>query len=202
MAPKYKRRVKNFFIKKNLQGKIVLSVFLAVAISCLFFIVVFGLFSADTMTISYHNNDLQIGKTPIMLFKNALAANWIFLVVCGTLLVIASVVGSHRIAGPLFRFEKVLDSMLNRDLGDTIHLRGKDEGKELAKKINQFNSALSQDIHTLKRNTKAVNDLLNHFDSLKNANLSAEEIDSLCQAIRNNNNKMKILLSAYQLTDD
>ncbi len=202
MANLHHRKIRNFFIKRNLQGKVILAVFLAAVIGCLFFIVVFGVFSADTMTISYSNNDLQMGSTPVMLFKNAIAANWVFVIICGTLLVIASLIGTHRIAGPLYRFEKTLDNMNSRYLGDTIRLRGKDEGKDLAGKINRFNGQLSGDVKELRRRSKAITDLINHFDSLKNANLSAEEIDSLCQAIRNNNSKIKTLLDSYQLADD
>jgi len=202
MPQPYQRRIKNFFIKRNLQGKVILAVFLAAVIGCLVFIVIFGVFSADTMTISYSNNDLQMGRTPVMLFKNAIAANWVFLVICGTLLVIASLIGTHRIAGPLYRFEKTLDNMNVRNLSDTIRLRGKDEGKDLALKINRFNAMLSRDVRELNRRSKAITDLVNHFDSLKHANLTPEEIDSLCQAIRNNNSKIKILLDDYQPADD
>lgn len=202
MAQKHQRRIRNYFLKRNLQGKIMLAVFLAAVISCLFFIIIFGLFSANSMTISYSGNDLQMGRTPAMLFKNALTANWVFLVICGSLLVIASIIGTHRIAGPLYHFEKTLDRMIHRNLRHIIRLRNKDEGKELSGKINDFNEVLSSDIRELRRRSKAITDLVNHFDSLKSANLTAEEIDSLCQAIRNNNGRIKKLLDAYQLADD
>jgi methyl-accepting chemotaxis protein len=200
MAQQYKRRLRNFFIKKNFQGKIILALFLAVTLGCLIFIVIFGIFSADTMTISYENSDLKMGKTPAMLFKNALAANWIFLIICGTLLVIAAIIGTHRIAGPIYRFEKALDSMVEKDLSDKVYLRGKDEGKELAQKINIFNTTLSEDIKQLNRRSRAINDLINQYYSLHC--LSPEEIDSIYKAIKNNNDKIKNILVTYQLADD
>jgi methyl-accepting chemotaxis protein len=202
MAQIHKRRTKNFFIKKNFQGKMVLAVFLAVIIGCLIFIVVFGLFSADTMTISYENNDLRMGSTPAMLLKNALAANWIFLVICGTLLVAAALIGTHRIAGPIFRFEQTLDSMTSKDLSKSIHLRDKDEGKDLALKINTFNSALSNEVRQLKRSSRAINDLLNQYSALKGPSLSKEDMDSICGAIKSNNRKIQNILDAYTLADD
>ncbi len=202
MAQIYKRRARNFFIKKNFQGKIVLAVFLAVLIGCLIFIVVFGLFSADTMTISYENNDLRMGSTPAMLLKNALAANWIFVVVCGTLLVAAALIGTHRIAGPIFRFEQTLDSMTGKDLSQGIHLRDKDEGKDLALKINTFNKGLSGEIRELNRRSKAINDLLNQYSSLKESSLSKEDMDSIYNAIKSNNSKIQNILDAYTLADD
>ncbi len=202
MTQKYVRKKRNFFIKKDFQGRIILAVFLAVIISCLFFIVIFALFSADTLTISYENNELQMGQTPSMLFKNALAANWLFLVTSGTLLVIAAIIWTHRIAGPLFRFEKTLDSMNRRNLGDTIHLRGKDEGKDLATKINTFNHSLSEDLRAVKKHTSAINDLVIQYSSIDSTTYHKEDIDSICKAIQNNNDKLRALLKPYQLADD
>lgn len=67
MAKLFKRR--NFFINKNFQGKLIFAAFLLVSGGCLFFIFLFALFSADTLTLSYSNHDLQLGQTPVMLLK-------------------------------------------------------------------------------------------------------------------------------------
>lgn len=201
MKHTHSRRAKNFFIKKNLQGKIVLALFLAVVASCLLFILIFGFFSTDTMTISYENSELHMGQTPVVLLKKALAANWFFLVTCGTLLILATIVGSHRLAGPLFRFEKVLNSMVRRDLRDTIRLREKDEAKDLALQINTFNGVLSRDIRELNRRSRAISDLTKQYTALSGSNLTAEDIDSIFQAIRVNNDKIRNLLDLYQIPD-
>ncbi len=202
MAYHHKRRAKNFFLKKNLQGRIILAVFLAVTISCFFYIVVFGYFSADTMTISYKNNDLQMGQTPAMLFKNALAANWVLLLACSTILVIAAIIGTHRIAGPLYRFERTLESMIKRKFNCLITLREKDEGKDLAEKINTLNSVLSNDFAALQRHTRAIDDLLRQYHSHDGTTLSQDEISSILQAIKTNNDKNNQRLEAYTLADD
>ena len=64
----YKRR--NFFIKRDFQGRLILGYFLFVTGGCLFFIVLLGLFSADSLTIAYNNHDIQFGQTPFMLMKS------------------------------------------------------------------------------------------------------------------------------------
>jgi len=142
-----------------------------------------------------------MGQTPVMLLKNALAANWLFLVTCGSLVVIAAIIGTHRIAGPLFRFEKTLDNMNKRNLSDTIHLRGKDEGKDLASKINDFNQALSLDLRAVKKHTGAINDLVIQYSSIDRPKLNKDEIDSICNAIEKNNDQIRTLLKPYQLAD-
>jgi methyl-accepting chemotaxis protein len=132
------------------------------------------------MTISYSNNDLQMGQTPIMLLKKAIAANWVFLIIGGSVLVLLAMIGTHRIAGPLFRFEKALDNMINGNLSDTIHLRSTDEGKDLARKINDFNKLLSAKINDINKCSTAVNDLLNQLQANEPAKVAPEELASIC----------------------
>ncbi len=199
---KYQRKKRNFFIKKDFQGKMILAIFIAVLGGCLLFVLLFGLFSADTMTISYSNNSLQMGQTPVMLLKKAIAANWFFLVIGGTLLVILAMIGTHRIAGPLFRFEKVLDAMGKGNLSDVIHLRSKDEGKDLAQKINVFNKMLSGKFGEITKHSSAINDLLNQLQANEIGKLSTEEIESICAAINKNNNKIRETAEFFVLVDE
>ena len=202
MAARYKRKTKNFFIKKDMQGRFVLAIFLAVIGGCLTFLLLLGLFSADTMTISYTDSDIQVGSTPWMLLKNAVAANWVFLVICGTFLVAAAMIGSHRIAGPLFRFEKALSIMSEGNLSDTIYLRTKDEGKDLAEKINQFNAIMCEKLTTIDRHSEAISDLLARFESLDSGTISPEDATNICQAIRQHNQKLRKQIGYFTLGND
>jgi hypothetical protein len=79
MAAHYQRKLKNFFIKKDFQGRISLAVFLAVVGGCFIFFVLLAFFSRNTLTFSYTDSVVQVGQTPWMLIKNALLANWLFL---------------------------------------------------------------------------------------------------------------------------
>lgn len=198
----YKRR--NFFIKKDLQGKLILGYFLFVSAGCLFFIFVFALFSADTLTISYTNNDLQLGQTPLMLLKSTLAAHWVFIVVGAFFIVLGAMLLTHRIAGPLFRFEKTLESMKQGDLTDTIYLRSKDEGKELAGKINDFNQGLSIKIRSLNTHAEGIQELLpqlrDEIDSLFSEQTS--EINSIMWSLEEKNKKIKNICSSFTIKDE
>ncbi len=201
MTPKHKRR--NFFIKKDFQGKLILGYFLFVTGGCLFFVFLLGLFSADTLTISYNNHDLQLGQTPLMLLKNTLAAHWVFLVIGGAFLVVASMFITHRIAGPLFRLERALDNMLRGKLDDTIYLRTNDEGKDLAKKLNDFNLDLSQSVKNLQANAEAISNLL-ELARLKSETPNPEqkeELQSIYWNIDEKNKRIKAICSGFTLKD-
>ena len=201
MVKQHKRR--NFFIKKDFQGKLILGYFLFVTGGCLFFIVLLGSFSADTLTISYSNNNLQLGQTPIILLKEILAAHWIFIISGSVFIVIAAMLITHRIAGPMFRFEKSLDNMLKKNLNDTIFLRTKDEGKELAKKINDFNQSLSISLKNLSGHSDAITALLEQA-SANSSDISEEEMDelkSILWSVQENNKKIQTICKSYTLKD-
>lgn len=202
MAKNYKRR--NFFIKKNFQGKLILGYFLFITGGCLFFIILLGAFSADTLTISYSNHDFQFGQTPVILLKKILAAHWIFIASGAIFTIIAAMLITHRIAGPLFRFERALDSMLRRDLTDTVTLRAKDEGKELAKKINSFNRDLSTTLKTLQAHSNAVATLLEQTHA-KVSDVPGEdlgELKGLLWSVEENNKKIRGICTTYILRDE
>ncbi|OQX13533.1 MAG: hypothetical protein BWK76_16050 [Desulfobulbaceae bacterium A2] len=129
----YKRR--NYFIKQNLQGRYILGYFLLALGAVFFFVLIFSLLTANTMTISYEGHTLRLGRTPFILVKQFLAANWLFLLLGSGGLVGAAMLLTHRIAGPIYKFEKYLDTLIEGSLGAPLHLRTHDEGKEVAEKL-------------------------------------------------------------------
>jgi len=113
-------RRRNFFIKKELQGKYIFSFFIFVLAGAVLFTTVFGLLSADTLSVTYKDYNLQVGRTPVVLLKEIVKTNWIFIVAGGFLVVIASMFLTHRVAGPLFRFEKTLEEMQKGNFNSEI----------------------------------------------------------------------------------
>ena len=195
MADGYKR--KTIFIKRGYQSKLVLATFLFFAGGCLLFITLLALFSADTLTLSFSGTDITLGSTPLMIVKELLTANWMLLAFGGVMLLISSVYLTHRVAGPLYRFERTLDSMNSGNLGAQIRLREKDEGMELAGKINQFNESLSQSMRVLKNSTAALDTLLEQADSLNLPEEEKDELASLCWSMREHNRKIKTAFATY-----
>jgi methyl-accepting chemotaxis protein len=172
----WKRR--NYFIKKDLQGKYIFTFFIFVVAGSIIFTLLFSLLSSDTMTIVYDDYNLRIGKTPLMLMKEILSAQWIFIVAGGLLVVMLSMFLTHRFAGPIFRFEKSVEEMTKGNLNFRIYLRAKDEGKDLAEKINILIDMLSSDIKEMRRLSEDVNKKLNDADkSLKEGKQTALDIE-------------------------
>ncbi len=139
--PQFKRR--NYFINKDFQGRYIFNYFILAAIGSILFIAVFSFFSSNTLSISYDNYHLQIGLTPGILFKKILSTQWVFIVLGGAVVVIVTLFLTHRVAGPFYRFEIALNEMIGGNISRKIILRQKDEGKDLAVKINAFNTMLA-----------------------------------------------------------
>lgn len=138
---RYKRR--NYFIKKDFQGKYIFTYFINVLVGSIIFALILSIFSANTITVLYDNYTLQVGLTPTILLQRVLSAHWLFIILGGSLVVVGSMLLTHRVAGPMFRFEKTVDQMIDGNFGCQIILRTKDEGKDLADRLNHLNKLMS-----------------------------------------------------------
>ena len=196
----WKRR--NYFIKKDLQGKYIFSFFIFVVAGSIIFTLIFSLLSSNTMTIVYDNYKLQIGKTPLMLMKEILSAQWIFIVAGGFLVVILSMFLTHRFAGPIFRFEKSIEEMTKGNLNFRIYLRAKDEGKELAEKINILIDMLSSNIKEMRRLSEEVNNKLTDANNSLKENKEGKETALDIEIAGDLNRRLHEILRKYTVKDD
>jgi len=163
-------RRRNYFIKKELQGRYIFSFFIFMVFGGIIFTLIFSLMSADTLTVVYEDYNLRIGKTPFILIKEILRADWIYVVTAGLSVAFISMFLTHRFAGPMYRFEKSVEEMLRGNFNFEIKLRKKDEGKELAAMMNQLLNMISADF-------KEMRELTNEIElKLKNASESAGKI--------------------------
>jgi methyl-accepting chemotaxis protein len=196
----WKRR--NYFIKKDLQGKYIFIFFIFVVAGSIIFTLLLSLLSSDTMTIVYDNYNLRIGKTPLMLIKQILSAQWIFVVAGGFVVVILSMLLTHRFAGPLFRFEKSIDEMMKGNLNFRIYLREKDEGKELAEKINILIDMLSSNIKEMRRLSEEVNNKLTDADNSLKEDKGNKETSLDIEIAGDLNRRLHEILQKYTVKDD
>jgi methyl-accepting chemotaxis protein len=200
MGKSYKRR--KLFIKKYFQGRLILGCFLFVAGGGLLFNVLLGVLPTDASTISQASHDFPTDQTPLLLLKQILTANWFLIIIGSVFVMIASLFLSHRIAGPMFRFESTLENMKKGHLDNTIHLRDKDEGKELALKINELNSQLSQSFRAISQNSKALQILIEQSAELNLPEKEKEQLASLCWSMQEHNRKITNNCNYFSLKDE
>lgn len=121
-----------------------------VSLGSIIFTLIFGFLSFDTLTIVYQDSNLQIGNTPLILLKEILRAYWIFIFTAGLTVAVISMFLTHRLAGPIFQFEKSLEEMNKGNFNFAIRLREKDENKEIAEMMNELINKLSSNIKDMR----------------------------------------------------
>ena len=196
----FKRR--NYFIKKNFQGKMIVGYFLFMVGGCFLFTFVLAALSADTLTVIYRNNDIQMGQTPLMLIRQVLAAHWILIVAGGSFLVIATMLITHRVAGPLYRIEMAAKNMSSGRLNDVIYLRKKDEGKEIAGHLNDFNRELSKKMQQIDACVQNVESLLTQCSVVNSSGDARDEIAVIYKDIAGQTDSIRKIIETFQLVDE
>ena len=192
----YKRR--NYFINKEYQGKFIFNYFLLAAIGSILFVTVFSFFSSNTLSVAYNNYHLQLGLTPGILFKKILGTQWLIFVLGGGCVIIFTLFLTHRIAGPFYRFEKTLDGMIGGDLSHKIILRQKDEGKELAQKINAFNFMLSDNLALIEALNSNIEISIHQLKKkLKDSNIDISDIEPIFSLILEGRKNIHTLINDY-----
>jgi methyl-accepting chemotaxis protein len=191
-------RRRNYFINKELQGRYIFSFFVLVLACGFLLTAIFSLLSADSLTIVYKNDTLQLGKTPLILFREILGAHWIFVATGGVLVVIASMFLSHRVAGPLYRFEKSLEEMNSGNFDFKIRLRSKDEGKELAGMLNDLNSMLSSQLGEMRSLAEGMDSHLAEISAELAGSTRGEDLEKTIAL----NNKLRDILNTFKLKHD
>jgi len=88
---------------------------------------------------------------------------------------------SHRIAGPIFRINKYIDALISGDYSQGLHLRKKDELKDVAEKLGKLREALSE---KRKQAKGSLDDLKSKIES--GDNLPTKSMISKIEEIKGN----------------
>ncbi|HHN65338.1 MAG TPA: methyl-accepting chemotaxis protein [Nitrospirae bacterium] len=183
-------RRRNYFIKKDLQGKYVFMFFIFVVLGSILFTVLFALLSSHTLTVVYERNNLRIGLTPMILLKEIIRAYWLFIISGGLLVALTAVFVTHRFAGPVYRFEKTLEDLIEGRLNFQIRLRKRDEAKELAERFNKMINLYSTRLKEIRELADKIKRELNTLQKGDVITLSGDALDSLLRTV--NELRMKL----------
>ena len=159
MSSKPKSRRKQYFIKKDYQFRFILKFCLIVLAGSLISTAFLLLFSRGTLTSSFEHSRLVIRDTAAAIMPAVILTNAITLIIV-TLATIAVVLFiSHKIAGPMFRFESDLKEIGQGNLTKEIRLRKKDQFTSLAASLNEMISSLREKVHSTQVEIEKLLDL-------------------------------------------
>ncbi|MBU1196825.1 MAG: methyl-accepting chemotaxis protein [Proteobacteria bacterium] len=126
----------HYFIKKKFQVDFILKFCLILLLSVLISASLLFVFSQKTLTSTYSSSGLEIQNTGSAILPAIILTSLITLGIVSIFAVVLLLFISHKIAGPLFRFEKDVRRIADGDLTVQINLRQKDQLKDLANALN------------------------------------------------------------------
>lgn len=138
--PPFRRR--NYFINKKFQTDFSIKFLVIIVVEAVLAVGLFLYLSKGTLTTGYIGSELKISRTYDFFLPMLLLSNIIIVGITGIIGIVVLVFMSHRIAGPMFRFERVLDRINTGDLTNRFKLREGDQFKELEERINQLTNTL------------------------------------------------------------
>src|SRR3989337_1178631 len=178
--PIFRRR--NYFIKKNFQVNFTVKFLIIILIEAFLAAGLFLYMSKGTLTTGYLGSELRIARTydfflPMLLLSNLIIVGVSAVIGIGVLIFL-----SHRLAGPLYRFENILDAIKQGDLTQRFKLRENDQLVELANSINEHTDTLDKNMGHLKAGVMEFSQLASKMQTAMASDTSAnKELERLLQ---------------------
>ncbi|NQU74291.1 MAG: methyl-accepting chemotaxis protein [Candidatus Omnitrophica bacterium] len=117
------------------------------------------------------------------------------------LVVVISIILSHRIAGPVFRIGKYLKSIASGDLSAKLHLRKNDELQDLAEAINEMTGELKSRVNKVKGLVNMAGLELEKFKmTLDSESLNVDAVKEGMEDLTKSIKDLDDYLSKYRLT--
>lgn len=167
----YKRRT--YFIKKDFQAQFILRFTILILAGSIVSTGLLFYFSRDTLTSSFHRSRLVVQSTSEAILPAVMLTNFITFILISLAAMAVCLYVSHKIAGPLFRFEKEIKDIGNGDLTRRITLRQKDQLTGMAESLNTMTSGLHEHIAEVR------DGMANLIDSASGQDVPAPVIDEI-----------------------
>jgi methyl-accepting chemotaxis protein len=153
-------RRKNYLIKKRFQFNFLSGFVLLLVLESVFIAGLFMYVSHNTLTTGYFRSTLTIEQTPRFFLISFLLITLIVVLGMGLAGMVIFIVLSHRIAGPLYRVEKVLKEIGLGDFTTRVNLRRTDQLTELKEALNSLLEALDARMGRVKKCVEETQELL------------------------------------------
>ena len=177
----YKRRI--VFIKKEYQFKFIFKFCLILLAGGVISTILVLLLSRGTLTTSFEHGRLIVRDTATAIFPTVILTNGITLVIVIIIAILTVLYVSHKIAGPMFRFEKDISAVREGDLTKQIALRKKDQFSDLSKGFNEMISGLRGKVLAVESEITKIRNQAEKKEEIKTEEMAAG-LDRLLDFIR------------------
>jgi methyl-accepting chemotaxis protein len=110
----------------------------------------------ETLTSSYSNSRLLIQNTSLAIMPSVIYTTLISTLVIGLIVIMVTLLTSHKIAGPMFRFERDIEKISTGDLQSRIDIRTGDQFQSVAVSLNKMIDSLNHKVSDIKRDADTL----------------------------------------------
>ena len=156
---RHPQRRKQYFVKKDFQFKFILKFCLLILIGAILSTGLLFLFSQGTLTSSFQQSRLLIENTALVIHPAVIYTNPITLGLITLATIVVTLFISHKLAGPMFRFEKELKEIGKGDLTKRLEVRKKDPITGMADSLNEMIAGLNNKVLVIQNHVEDMLDL-------------------------------------------
>lgn len=194
----YKRR--HYFINKAFQSEFILKFCALVALGCVVFGVILYALSSKTLTTSFENSRLVVKSTADYLLPGLLFGGIIVGILTAIVTSIIVVLMTHRVAGPMYRFEKQAEKIGSGELSSDLKIRKKDQFQDFVTAFNKMTNDLNSGVLKVVDVSEKLGDLIEKLsDSSGNELLLKEDIKKVVSELKKDKKDLKKALGHFKI---
>ena len=194
----YKR--KNYFINKVFQSEFILKFCGLVVIGSTVFGIILYLFSKHTLTTSFENSRLVIKSTADYLFPGLLFGGLIVAIFTALAASVVVMLMTHRIAGPMYRFEKYISEIGSGRLYSDLKIRKKDQFQNMAGSLNKMTQDLKLGLVEVNEVSEKLDKLIGQLsDSSSREILLKEDIKRIVSELKKDKQNLSRALGYFKI---
>lgn len=195
---KPKRR--NYFINKAFQTEFILKFCTVVALGCIVFGLMLYMFSSSTLTTSFENSRLVVKSTADYLLPGLLFGGVTVGLLTAIVTSIVVLLMTHRVAGPMYRFEKCAQKVGSGDLSPDLSIRKKDQFQSLVGAFNKMTNDLNAGLLEVIGVSEKLDSLIEELsDSSDNEILLKEDIKKILTELKKDKQDLKKALAYFKV---
>ncbi|MFC1857031.1 hypothetical protein ACFL9U_03275 [Thermodesulfobacteriota bacterium] len=144
------------YVKKKYQAKFILKFCLLILAGSVLSTGLLFVFSLSTVTSSFDGSRLVVRSTASAILPAILLTNLITLIIILIATIFVVLYISHKIAGPMLRFEKELTLIGKGDLTARVNLREGDQFEDVGKKLGILAANLRSKLRAIRKETEEI----------------------------------------------
>ena len=164
-SERHQSRRRHYFIKKGFQLGFILKFCVLILLGVVISTGLLFMFSQDTLTSSFDQSRLVIKKTSLAILPAAIYTNLITLGLITLATIAVTLFVSHKLAGPMFRFEADLKIIGDGDLTKKVRLRKKDQFMAIVDTLNRMTASLHEKLVVINTETERLRDMATGQDA-------------------------------------